>query len=229
MREAVRERIERHGPWTAAQLAGIDPSRIALALHLDPRIELIALYTGALHDLGLHVLHEYRGSYLAAVDAAGRYGADLVEELGRWACFADAPAYDGEPVPFLGRARAVVHELHEAGAADFTDIESLPVVAGATVAHVLRLDGVIALDPHLLALIERGEPLEAGSAEEVELRACATHAIALIAGASRRIAALRGRPGTGLTAVQVSEILCNRGRLPRYRYTAAPRCRCTAY
>ena len=51
------------------------------------------------------------------------------------------------------------------------------------VPHVLRLDGVLWFDPELVARIERGELIEHGSPEEVEIRACAVHAVELIVAA----------------------------------------------
>ncbi len=45
------------------------------------------------------------------------------------------------------------------------------------VPHVLRLDGVLWFDPELVARIEHEELIEHGSPEEVEIRACAVHAV----------------------------------------------------
>ena len=84
--------------------------------------------------------------------------------------------------------------------------------------HVLRLDGVLALDPDLTARIEAGRLLVHGSAEEVELRAAAVHAVELLAAA---------RPD--LTAAEIDAALWNRGREPRYKSRPRPRCRNTAY
>ena len=52
------------------------------------------------------------------------------------------------------------------------------------VPHVLRLDGVLWFDPELVARIERGELIEHGSPEEVEIRACAVHAVELLVAAA---------------------------------------------
>jgi hypothetical protein len=60
--------------------------------------------------------------------------------------------------------------------ADFEDVDRLTVFADNLLPHVLRLDGVLVLDDDLAARIDRGEPLEAGGAQERELRACAVHA-----------------------------------------------------
>ena len=54
------------------------------------------------------------------------------------------------------------------------------------VPHVLRLDGILRFDPELVARIDREELIEHGSAEEVEIRACAVHAVELLVAAVRR-------------------------------------------
>ncbi len=56
--------------------------------------------------------------------------------------------------------------------------------------HVLRLEGVLHYAPELLASIDAGELLAAGSREEVEIRACALHAVEDMARVSREA----GRP-----------------------------------
>jgi hypothetical protein len=82
---------------------------------------------------------------------------------------------------------------------------------------VLRLDGVLRLDPRLEARIDAGDPLVHGSTEEVELRACAVHAIELLSTASR------------LSPAEIDGALWNRGSGERYKAVPRPRSRNTAY
>ena len=86
------------------------------------------------------------------------------------------------------------------------------------VPHVLRLDGLLTYDPGLLDRIERGELIEHGSPEEVEIRACALHTVALIAAA---------RPGA--READIDALLWRRGQEPRYKAVPRHRSRCTAY
>jgi hypothetical protein len=85
------------------------------------------------------------------------------------------------------------------------------------VPHVLRVDGVLELEPTLTERIEAEELLAHGSPEEVELRACAVHAIELLAAAS------------GLAPAEIDAVLWNRGRASRYKSLPRPRSRNTAY
>jgi Potential Queuosine, Q, salvage protein family len=102
--------------------------------------------------------------------------------------------------------------------------DRLTAFADNLVPHVLRLDGVLRLDPALTAAIEAGELLAHGSAEEVELRACAVHAVELLAAAG-----VCDASAVSLTPAEIDAALWNRGRAARYKALPRPRSRNTAY
>ena len=83
---------------------------------------------------------------------------------------------------------------------------------------MLRLDGILDFDPPFAARIEAEQPVEHDSPEEVEMRACAVHAVELVC---------RERPD--LTAQQVDQLLWTRGGGASYKAIPRPRARCTAY
>ncbi len=130
--------------------------------------------------------------------------------------------YDRVEVPFLKRAQIAAADLHRAGSARFADLDRLTMFADNLVPHVLRLDGVLVLDPGLVARIESGQLIEHDSREEIELRACALHAVELIVAALQRI-------GAPSTAAEVDQLLWTRGQGPRYKAVPRHRSRCTAY
>ncbi len=212
----IRERFATHGPWSAEELAAIEAPEIAAGLGQDPWHELMELFARALRDLGRHVRDEHAGRFEAL--AAGDSAVALAAHLGSWECFADASAYDGLRVPFLKRAQIAAADLARAGAAHFRDLDRLTMFADNLVPHVLRLDGVLTFDPGLVARIEQEELIEHGSPEEVEIRACALHAVELIVAA-------RG----GTCAAEVDQVLWLRGQEPRYKAVPRHRSRCTAY
>jgi hypothetical protein len=214
----LRERWQRAGPWTAAQLAEIGIGELAAVLGQEPEHELIGLFAGSLRDLGSHLRSDFGGSFEALLDSAGQSAVALVEILAGWACFADVSVYDGAAVPFLKRAQIAAADLARAGVAAFNDLPALTMFADNLVPHVLRLDGVLRFDPELVARIERQQLIEHGSPEEVEIRACAVHAVELI---------VHGTPQ--LSAAAVDELLWNRGQLPFYKASPRHRSRCTAY
>jgi hypothetical protein len=214
----LRERFASHGPWTAQELAAIEPAEIASVMGQDPGHELMALFAWSLNDLGRHLAEDHAGQFEAVVDAADGAAVALATRLGRWSSFADTSAYDGLELPFLKRAQIAAADLHRAGVAAFRDLDRLTMFADNLVPHVLRLDGVLHFDRRLTERIINGELIEHGSLEEVELRACALHAVELI---------VQARPHT--TAAEIDSLLWNRGQQPQYKAAPRHRSRCTAY
>ena len=217
---AWRERFLADGPFTSAQLAELTPAAVAAILGQDPDHELMELFALSLCDLGARLIDEHGGHVLGPVRAAGGSAVALATALGGWPCFADRSRYGELSVPFLKRAQIAAADLQRAGVADWHDTARLTMFADNLVPHVLRLDGVLAFDPDLVSRIDRGELIEHGSPEEVEIRACAVHAVELIVGA---------RGGDEVTAARVDELLWQRGQQPVYKASPRHRSRCTAY
>jgi len=214
----LRERFAQRGPWTAQQLAQIDAAEVAAALHQDAAHELIELFALSLRDLGTHVRDQFEGCFQRVVDGAGGSAVALAGQLAAWESFADTSTYGGSPVPFLKRAQIAGADLARAGVATFGDLNRLTMFADNLVPHVLRLDGVLHFEPGLVERIEHGELIAHGSPEEVEIRACALHAVELIAAQ---------RPDG--CAAAVDYLLWTRGGQPRYKASPRHRSRCTAY
>lgn len=213
------ERFRVEGPWRARELARLSPAGIAAVTGQDPGHPLMEQYAASLRDVGERVLAEYGGSFEALADAAGGSAVALSDLLAGWDAFADVSNYDGEPVPFFKRAQIAAADLNRTGVAELRDEARLTAFADNLVPHVLRVDGVLVLDPELESRIDANQLLVHGSPEEVELRACAVHAIELLSAAA----------GSRLCPAQIDAILWNRGREPRYKSRPRPRCRNTAY
>lgn len=213
----LTERFRAAGPWSAEELTALDAGGIATVLGQDPDHPLMADFAAALRDVGGRVEAEHGGSFAAAVDAAGGSAVDLAGLLAGWDSFADVSSYEGREVPFFKRAQIAAADLDRAGVVSFPDLGRLTAFADNLVPHVLRVDGVLHLDPALTAAIEAGELLEHGSPPEVELRAAAVHAAELLAAAS------------DLTAAEVDAALWIRGGERRYKALPRPRSRNTAY
>ena len=216
----LSERFAGTGAWTAAELAEIDRATLAPILGQDPEHELMALYARSLRDLGERVGDEYGGDFSAVTAAARGSAVRLALRLGEWPCFEDTSRYADLEIPFLKRAQIAAADLHRAGAAQFSDVDRLTMFADNLVPHVLRLDGVLRFSPGLVARIEREELIAHGSPEEIEIRACAVHAVELLVNSARP---------PGLTASELDQALWQRGQQPHYKASPRHRTRCTAY
>lgn len=214
----LTERFDAAGAWTAAQLAAIDPSALAAVLGQDPGHELIGLYATSLRDLGQRVTAEHGGRFAAVADAAGGSAVALARALGGWRCFADRSRYDDLDIPFLKRAQIAAADLQRVGVAEWVDLERLTMFADNLVPHVLRLDGVLRFAPDLVARVDREDLIAHDSREEIEIRACAVHAVELLVSA-----------GVAGTAAELDQALWQRGQQPQYKSSPRHRTRCTAY
>jgi putative queuosine salvage protein len=216
MAAGVMERFTDEGPWSVEELRAMDATTIASVVGQDPEHPLMEQFAAPLRDVGVHIEREHEGHFQGPVQAA-RDIPDLAGTFAKWDAFADASAYEGRNVPFFKRAQLAAADLHRAGVADLPGLDRLTAFADNLVPHVLRLDGLLQLDPSLTAHIEAEDLLEHGSPEEVELRACAVQAVELLSAAST------------LTPAQIDSALWNRGRDPRYKSLPRPRSRNTAY
>jgi hypothetical protein len=224
----VKRRFETEGRWTPAQLTGLTQAELAGWLDQDPEHELITLMTQSLRELGANVRRLYGGSFAAVVDRAGSSAVELVGTLAGWRSFYDVSTYDGRAVPFLKRAQITAADLHRAGVAEFGDLNQLTMFADNLVPHVLRLDGILWFDPELVARIEREELIEHDSPEEIEIRACAVHAVELLVAASGPAGGTVAA-AVSPTAAQLDELLWNRGQAAEYKAVPRHRSRSTAY
>jgi hypothetical protein len=214
----VRERFDAYGPWSPEELSALTPPDVGATLGQEPSHELMGLYAASLNDLGRHIADEFGGKFSGPVDGAAGSAAALVERLSGWRSFADSSTYEGVQVPFLKRAQITAADLAEVGVEEFGDLDRLTMFADNLVPHVLRLDGILRFDSRLIDRIEQGELIEYGSPEEVEIRACALHAVELIV-AER----------SDSRACDVDRLLWHRGQYARYKASPRHRCRCTAY
>jgi Queuosine salvage protein len=218
MAAGVQDRFDVEGPWTPEELGAIDARGIARVVGQDPDHPLMADFAAALRDVAAHLLADHGGRYLGVLEGVDSIPA-LASRLAGWDAFADVSAYEGREVPFYKRAQLAAADLERAGVARLPGGGRLTAFADNLVPHVLRVDGVLRLDPKLTAAIEGGELLPHGSPQEVELRAAAVHAVELLALATRG----------ALSPARIDSSLWNRGAGRRYKSLPRPRSRNTAY
>jgi len=185
----------------------------------DPVIaELMLLFSRALSDLGSYLSYRSHGSFTELVAAADHSAVRLVDILRVMPLFFDEARYRGMNVPFYKRAQITASDLNLAfdgkGPGKFHDLNRLTIFADNMVPHVLRVDGILSYNKDLVARIGQEELIPAGSEEEIEIRACAVHAVELIVEAITAT-------GDQVTAQQLDNALWNRGQNPEYK--AIPR------
>ena len=191
-----------------------------------PQRELMELFLQALQTLGALVEKEWGGSFTEMVLSAGRSAQRLVDILRRMPFFEDVHRYQDLAVPFFKRAQITAADLflafegREYG--EFSDIHCLTAFADNTVPHVLHLDGILSYTPALGDRIAKLEPLPSGSAEEVEIRAAAVHAVELMASALRE-------QGAVVKSHQIDQLLWMRGQESFYKSQPSHKAVCVYY
>jgi Queuosine salvage protein len=214
----VEAGVRAHGPWSANALAAMTPERIAAAVGQDPGHELMGHFARHLRELGERVRDAHGGAFLALARSGDGSAVRLASYLGSWPTWRDVSVYDGYAVPLFKRAQLAAADLALAGIAPADDLPALTLFADNLVPHVLRIDGVLEFDAGLVARIDAEELIEHDSAEEVEIRACALHAVELLVAAHG-----------ATTATAVDNLLWHRGAAPRYKAHRRHRARTTDY
>lgn len=223
MQARLRRYLDATGPLDTGRLRAITPvdcSQI-FGQELDGGAleELMGLFASALNDLG-HFVEANGGSARSVLAASGDSAVALAEALTAMPFYLDVERYRGLEVCFFKRAQITPADMARDGLWRFADLERLTAFADNLVPHVLRVDGVLVLDPGLEHRIDSGQRLEPGGPEEVELRAAAVVAV-------DRLVQHLDRPD--VWALHVDQWLWERGGLPRYKAVPRPRARSVFY
>jgi hypothetical protein len=226
---SLREWWEQAGAPSVEALRRADPDRMSEIFGqsgTDPEVgELMGLFARSWRDLGDFVEREHGGDLLGPLRGAKGSAAELVRRLCRMPLYRDLARHEGAVVPFLKRAQITVHDLAltvEGPLGRFADLEELTLFADNLVPHVLRLDGLLEISSDLELRIEREELIASGSPEEVELRACAVHAV-------ERLVETMNASGARTSARGLDQFLWSRGQGERYKARPRHRTRCPYY
>jgi hypothetical protein len=213
---SLKKALEQGLPLTdAGYLADMSPSTLVRILAGRGELQLMDRRVENVCDLGRVLLESFHGRAHELVASARQSAVALVRVLGRrLLSFRDIGSYAGEKVFFYKRAQLLAADIH--GALDgkswgeFHDMEELTAFADYKLPQVLRQLGVLEYAGELADKVDRLEFLQAGSHEEVEIRANTVWAVELI----RR--ELEGK-GKDFTAPEIDWILWNLGQEDRFR------------
>ncbi len=183
---ALKRAVEEGIPvWEATYLSTISSEALA---HIFRGQQTIPLFEQRLHNLrevGRVLLEQYDGQFTHAIEQAGGSAVQLTLLLAKnFPSFNDVVIYRDHLVRFFKRAQICVADIHGSfgnkswGA--FSDLDQLTAFADYKVPQVLRHFGVLEYDPTLAERIDNQQLLEAGSEEEVELRAATVWACELL-------------------------------------------------
>ena len=227
---SLNDIYKEQGPLSAQKLATITVEECTRIFDQDPGnrivIKLLQHFANALNDLGRYLQTRFNGSFTGLVEGAESSAEHLVRLLRNMPYFNDVELYNGLEVPFYKRAQIMAADLALAFQGQswgrFKDLDQLTIFADNLVPHVLRIDGILIYEDPLLNMINNGSLIPAGSAEEVEIRACAVHAV-------ERIKINLQNSDIRITSSQLDNFLWNRGQQPRYKAEPRHRTRSTYY
>jgi hypothetical protein len=226
----LNDLFKKQGPLSAEALKQMTPEDCTLIFEQDPDSkpigELMQLFAKALNDLGWYVQEDFKGSFRELIETADASAERLMQLLIQMPYFYDVELYDKIEVPFFKRAQLVAADLSLAfegqGLGRFDDLKNLTIFADNLVPHVLRVDNILIYPEVLASYIDAGKLIPAGSVEEIEIRACALHAV-------ERLKAALNASGHTITSMELDFLLWNRGQQPAYKSIARHRTRTVFY
>jgi hypothetical protein len=199
----------------AGYLSRIDLASLRQILDGRGVFQLLPERVKGLNELGAVLLREWDGQAVKMVADARKSAARLVSLVtGHLSSFRDVAIYAGRHIPFYKRAQILVADLHGAFEGrqwgEFRDMERLTTFADYKLPQALRELGIFRYDEALSVRVDGELPIESGSPEEVEIRACTIWAVELI---RRQLE----RSGKGLRAYEIDWVLWNMAQKPIFK------------
>jgi len=171
--------------WDAKFLSTISSKTMAYIFRGTETIPLLEQRVYNAREVGNVLLEHFDGQFTNAIEQVEGSAVKLALLLAsRFSSFYDVTTYRKREVRFFKRAQICVADLHSAfmgqqwGA--FTDLDQLTAFADYKLPQVLRHYNVLEYCPSLAERIDSQEQLEAGSGEEVEIRAATIWACELL-------------------------------------------------
>lgn len=173
--------------WDADWLRTIEKNSLSRILQGNSPVEipLLSERLANLREIGEVLWRDYGGRFTNLVDAAGHNAIALVRAIANsFKSFADEAEYKGQKVYFYKRAQIFVSDLastfnHE-GWGKFHNLDKLTAFADYKIPQVLRGLGILEYSGRLARIVDGRELIQAGSPQEVEIRACTIWTIELL-------------------------------------------------
>ncbi len=174
--------------WDAEYLSTISEDTVASIFRPIEESDPIPLFeqrVANIREVGRILLESYQGQFAQAINQTHNNAVALVQLLARnFSSFNDIVSYRNSEVRFFKRAQICVADIYGSFAGKqwgaFTDLDKLTIFADYKLPQILRHYGVIEYAPTLAERVDRKEILEAGSEEEIEIRAATIWACELL-------------------------------------------------
>jgi len=190
-------------------------------------IPMLEARLGNLREAGEVLLHCWKGHVTHLLRECGQDAPSVVGKVVEsFPSFRDESWWRGQKVYFWKRAQLFVSDVHQAfsgkGWGDFERLDRLTAFADYKLPQVLRELNIISYEKGLAERVDNLVLLEAGSAEEVEIRAATVWAV-------ERLKSEFQRQGRMVDSAWVDNWLWNLGQRNEFRTRPYHRCRTIYY
>ena len=213
---SLKKAIESGIPITRAHyLAELPLGKLRQILGGKGELQLMEARAHILNELGAFLIAKYGGEANRLVETAENSALNLVRLLvENLPSFNDKAEYYGATIYFYKRAQIFAADLYAAFAGkdwgNFKDMDKLTAFADYKLPQVLRHVGVLRYERALEHKVDNGIFLEAGSPEEIEIRANTIWAVELIRQELTQM-------GKKLRAFEIDWILWNLGQESQFK------------
>jgi hypothetical protein len=183
---SLKRAVEEGVPlWDADYLCNMSEADLTNIFRGEQTIPLFEQRLRNVREVG-QVLHDhYDGQCTHVIEEADGSAPKLALLIAEhFSSFRDVEFYRGQPVRFYKRAQICVADLHSTFSGKswgaFPDIDQLTAFADYKLPQVLRHFGILSYAPELARRIDYLELIEAGSEEEIEIRAATVWACELL-------------------------------------------------
>ncbi len=163
-------------------LKDIDREKFNEILNGNIEIPLLDQRVKCLNEAGEVLLKIFDGSFIKVFEVANGDAVELTNLFIKFfSSFNDYAALEGEKIEFHKRAQLntdmINYRLTKRGEKELTNLDKLTAFADYKVPQMLRKFGILEYVPELAKKIDSYDEIEAGSREEIEIRAATIWAI----------------------------------------------------
>lgn len=169
-------------PKYYSQLTRQDVENIFRGDDGETGIPLIQERIKGLHQAGNVLLDKYQGTFVECIKSCDGSAEKLLKLIvDEFESYRDEADYEGHRISIYKRAQILIGDIWACfegrGLGEFRDVDSIAMFADYRIPQVLVHFGAMRYNESLMRKLESDVPLEQGSKEEVEIRACSIEAV----------------------------------------------------